>query len=117
MAPTGEETSRITGRTTANRGATTSLGPSASPPGRRRPPGTRWTPTIRILSHRRHGDTPALRSGPLFGYRRVTGATRAIPRRIQGVRLAITATARSERRIAVRGPGVGVDASCASGDP
>jgi hypothetical protein len=37
---------------------------------------------------------------------------RAIPRRIHGVRLAITAAARSERRIAVRGPGVGVDANC-----
>ena len=41
----------------------------------------------------------------------VAGARRAIPRRIHGVRLAITSTARSERRIAVRGPGVGVDAS------
>jgi hypothetical protein len=38
----------------------------------------------------------------------------AIPRRIHGVRLAISATARSERRIAVRGLGVGVDTSCAS---
>jgi hypothetical protein len=33
------------------------------------------------------------------------------------VRLAITAAARSERRIAARGPGVGVDASSASADP
>ena len=33
------------------------------------------------------------------------------------MRLAITSTARSERRIAVRGPGVGVDASSASADP
>ena len=49
--------------------------------------------------------------------RPVTGAMRAIPRSIHGVRLAITATARSERRIAVLGPGVGVDASCASADP
>src|SRR3954447_9781150 len=49
--------------------------------------------------------------------RPVTEARRAIPRRIHGVRLAISATARSERRIAVRGPGVGVDASSASGDP
>ena len=49
--------------------------------------------------------------------RLVAGARRAIPRRIHGVRLAITSTARSERRIAVRGPGVGVDASSASADP
>ena len=49
--------------------------------------------------------------------RPVAGARRAIPRRIHGVRLAITATARSERRIAVRGPGVGVEASSASTDP
>jgi hypothetical protein len=48
---------------------------------------------------------------------RTVGARRAIPRRIHGVRLAISATARSDRRIAVRGPGVGVDSSCASGDP
>src|SRR6201999_4604931 len=48
---------------------------------------------------------------------RTVGVMRAMPRRIHGVRLAITATARSERRIAVRGPGVGVDASCASADP
>ena len=33
------------------------------------------------------------------------GTSRAIPRRIHGVRLAITATARSERRIAVRRAG------------
>ena len=32
------------------------------------------------------------------------------------MRLAITATARSERRIAIRGPGVGVDASSASAE-
>ena len=40
-----------------------------------------------------------------------------MPRRIHGVRLAIISTARSERRIAVRGPGVGADASSASADP
>jgi hypothetical protein len=40
--------------------------------------------------------------------RSAAGARRAIPRRIHGVCLAITAAARSERRIAVRGPGVGV---------
>jgi hypothetical protein len=33
------------------------------------------------------------------------------------VRLAITATARSERRITVRGPGVGIEDSSASADP
>ena len=49
--------------------------------------------------------------------RLVAGASRATPRRIHGVCRAITASARSERRIAVRGPGVGVDASSASGDP
>jgi hypothetical protein len=47
----------------------------------------------------------------------LAAARRAIPRRIHGVGLAITSTARSERRIAVRGPGVGVDASFASADP
>src|ERR1700677_1070271 len=35
------------------------------------------------------------------------GVRRAIPRRIHGARLAITSTAWSERRIAVRRPGVG----------
>jgi hypothetical protein len=49
--------------------------------------------------------------------RSAVGARRATPRRIHGVRLAIAATARSERRIAVRGPGVGVDTSAASADP
>ena len=48
---------------------------------------------------------------------RTAGERLAIPRRIHGVRLAITSTARSVRRIAVRGPGVGVDASSASADP
>ena len=38
--------------------------------------------------------------------RLVAGARRAIARRIHGVRLAITAMARSNRRIVVRGPGV-----------
>ena len=42
---------------------------------------------------------------------------RATPRRIHGVRLAMTSTARSDRRIAVRGPGVGIDASAASALP
>jgi hypothetical protein len=32
-------------------------------------------------------------------------------------RLAIASTARSERRIAIRPPEVGIDASCASADP
>jgi hypothetical protein len=36
---------------------------------------------------------------------------------IHGVRLAITSTARSERRIAIRRSGVGIDASSASADP
>ena len=49
--------------------------------------------------------------------RSVVGARRATPRRIHGVRLAIAETARSERRIAVRGPGVGIDTSAASADP
>ena len=39
-----------------------------------------------------------------------------MPRRIHGVRFAITSTARSVRRIAVRGPGVGVDARIASAE-
>jgi hypothetical protein len=37
-------------------------------------------------------------------------------RSIHGVRLAMTSTARSDRRIAVRGPGVGNAANCASAD-
>ncbi len=49
--------------------------------------------------------------------RLVAGARRAIPRRIHGVRWAITAMARSDRRIPAWGPGVGVDASWASADP
>ena len=49
--------------------------------------------------------------------RLVAGARRATPRRIHGVRLAITSMARSDRRIAVRAPGVGVDTSVASADP
>ncbi len=59
----------------------------------------------RDLRHSRHGWS-----------RSVAGARRAAPRRIHGVRFAITATARSDRRIAVRGPGVGVDASFASAE-
>ena len=47
----------------------------------------------------------------------VVGAMRAMPRSIHGVRFATTATARSDRRIALRGPGVGVDASSASAEP
>jgi hypothetical protein len=47
--------------------------------------------------------------------RSVDGERRAMPRRIHGVRFAITSTARSDRRIMVRGPGVGVDASLRSG--
>ena len=47
----------------------------------------------------------------------MAGARRAIPRRIHGARLPIVSTARSERRIAVRRPGVGIDASSASADP
>ncbi len=39
-----------------------------------------------------------------------------MPRRIHGVRFAITSTARSVRRIAARGPGVGVDARIASAE-
>ena len=64
-------------------------------------------------------DTAVWASRPSGGcyLRPVAGARRATPRRIHGVRLAIAATARSERRIAVRGPGVGVDTSSASADP
>jgi hypothetical protein len=50
--------------------------------------------------------------------RPVAGARRAVPRRIHGALLAITSTARSDRRIVVRRPGgVGVDATSASTDP
>ncbi len=55
--------------------------------------------------------TPAVQRRPL------AGARRPIPRRIHGARLAIASTARSDRRIAVRRPGVGIDASSASADP
>jgi len=51
----------------------------------------------------------------LFQLLPVIGARRAIPRRIHGVRLAISATARSDGRIALRGPGVGVDGTGATG--
>ena len=46
---------------------------------------------------------------------RTVGVKRAIPRTIHGVRLAITSTARSERRIAVRGSeDVGVTGTCSA---
>jgi hypothetical protein len=61
--------------------------------------------------------TPPTALTPAVQRRPVAGARRAIPRRIHGVRLAITSTARSERRIAVRRPGVDIDASSASADP
>ena len=63
------------------------------------------------------GETALSALTPTVHLRPVAGARRAIPRTIHGVRLAITSTARSERRIAVRRPGVGIDASSASGDP
>ena len=63
------------------------------------------------------GETALSALTPTLHLRPVAGARRAIPRTIHGVRLAITSTARSERRIAVRRPGVGIDASSASGDP
>ncbi len=52
-----------------------------------------------------------------FYLRPLAGARRAIPRIIHGARVAITSTARSERRIAMRRSGVGADASSASADP
>src|SRR6478609_458666 len=55
--------------------------------------------------------TPPSALTPVAAQLRTVGVRRATPRRIHGVRLAIAATARSERRIAVRGPGVGVDTS------
>ena len=57
------------------------------------------------------------RVGAAVQPRPVAGARRAIPRTIHGVRLTITSTARSERRIAVRRSGVRIDASSASADP
>jgi len=66
--------------------------------------------------HRR-AQTPPTALTPAVQRRPVAGARWAIPRRIHGVRVAITSTARSERRIAVRRPGVGIDASSASADP
>ena len=61
--------------------------------------------------------TPPTALTPAVQLRSVAGARRAIPRRIHGVRLAIASTARSERRIAVRRAGVGIDTSSASADP
>jgi hypothetical protein len=49
--------------------------------------------------------------------RPATGVRRAIPRSIHGVRLAITAMARSDRSMPAWGAGVGVEASWASADP
>ena len=62
-------------------------------------------------------DTSNRADSPAVQRRPVAGARWAIPRRIHGARLPITSTARSERRIAVRRPGVGIDASSASCDP
>ena len=72
---------------------------------------------LRRAVHQRASTSELLNRGRTSHLRSAVGARRAIPRRIHGVRLAITSTARSERRIAVRGPGVGIDTSSASADP
>ena len=77
----------------------------------------RWHLNAIHLSTMSWTQTPPSALTPAVQRRPVAGARRPIPRRIHGVRLAITSTARSERRIAVRGPGVGVAASSASDDP
>ena len=77
----------------------------------------RWCLNATHLSTMSRTQTPPTALTPAVQRRPVAGARRATPRRIHGVRLAIAATARSERRIAVRGPGVGVDISSASADP
>jgi hypothetical protein len=76
-----------------------------------------WHLNATHLSTMSRTQTPPTALTPAVQRRPVAVATRATPRRIHGVRLAIAATARSERRIAVRGPGVGVDTSSASVDP
>ena len=59
----------------------------------------------------------ANRADPVAVQLRTVGVKWAIPRTIHGVRLAITSTARSERRIAVRRSGVGIDTNSASAEP
>src|SRR5580693_2312647 len=76
-----------------------------------------WHLNATHLSTMSRTQTPPTALTPAVQRRPVAVARRATPRRIHGVRLAIAATARSERRIAVRGPGVGVDTSSASADP
>ena len=72
---------------------------------------------VGCLSTMSRTQTPPTALTPAVQRRPVAGARWAIPRRIHGARLPITSTARSERRIAVRRPGVGIDASSASCDP
>ncbi len=88
------------------------VGNSPAPMHRRR-----WHLHATHLSTMSRTQTPPSALTPAVQLRPVAGARRAIPRRIHGARLAITSTARSERRITVRGPGVGIDASSASADP
>ena len=77
----------------------------------------RWHLNATHLSTMSRTQTPPSPLTPAVQRRPVAGARRAIPRTIHGARLAIASTARSERRIAVRRPGVGIDASSASADP
>jgi hypothetical protein len=77
----------------------------------------RWYLNATHLSTMSRTQTPPTALTPAVQRRPVAGARRATPRRIHGARLAITSTARSERCIAVRRPGVGIDASSASADP
>ena len=67
--------------------------------------------------HHRHPLEGARAGSGRCPARPVGGLRRATVRRIHGVRRAITSTARSDRRIAARGPGVGIDVSCASAVP
>jgi hypothetical protein len=77
----------------------------------------RWYLNATHLSTMSRTQTPPGALTQSAHLRPVAGATRAIPRRIHGVRPAISFAARSERRIAMRAPGVGVDTNSASADP
>ena len=77
----------------------------------------RWHLNATHLSTMSWTQTPASALTPAVHLRPLAGARRAIPRRSHGACVAIASTVRSERRIAVRRSGVGIDASSASADP
>ena len=77
----------------------------------------RWHLNATHLSTMSWTQIPPSALTPAVQRRPVAGVRRPIPRRIHGARVAIASTARSDRRIAVRRSGVGIDASSASADP